>query len=211
MAAILIGGNANQEWVNRGARERAFTRFAASGFFALLVVVIFETAALVYVGSLPREKAVIVAEQRDGSYAPYAADVTPDQAGKVKLIADWFASYRLASTDPTSFAARQTAALIVAGGDVAKQVHDYNQSVVDTGSRVAPVVRSVEGSGFEYQIDWDETIVVPGASTRTQHAMRAYVTIAFQDALVNLHNDPLTNPYGLYVKSLRVVEVSAAK
>ena len=82
MAATLIGGHDNQNWINRGARERAFTRFASTGFFALLVVVIFETAALVYVGSLPREKAVIVAEQRDGSYAPYMAEVVPDQAGR---------------------------------------------------------------------------------------------------------------------------------
>ncbi len=37
--------------------------------------------------------------------------------------------------------------------------------------------------------------------------MRAYVTVGFDDPHVALHNDPLTNPFGMYVKTLRVVEI----
>ncbi|MGP6190435.1 MAG: hypothetical protein ACLPSH_10230 [Vulcanimicrobiaceae bacterium] len=212
MASQLIGGGRNQEWVNRGARERAFTRFAGTGFFVLLGALVFETALFAYVASLPREKAVIIAEQRDGSYAPYSEAQAPDEGGKIKLLADWVASWRLGSSDPKSLSAIQTAALIPTGlgaGDVAREVRDYNQQVADGGLTVTPIVRSAvgSGSGFDYEVDEDETVAVP-LKAPTQRALRIYVTIAFDDARVNLHNDALMNPYGMYVKSLRVVEVN---
>jgi len=203
--ALLLGGQRNQDWINRGARERAFTRFAAAGFFALLGVVVFETAALVYVGSLPREKAVVVAQQRDGSYQPYAENVTPNQAGIMMLLGNWVAAWRLGSNDARSLPARQVAALIPGPGDVLDQVKAYNQSIADGGFRVAPIVRPPTCSAFECEVDWDET--VSSADRRFAHSMRAYVTVGFDDPHVALHNDPLTNPFGMYIKTLRVAEI----
>jgi hypothetical protein len=37
--------------------------------------------------------------------------------------------------------------------------------------------------------------------------MRAYITIGFSANLVALHGDALLNPYGMYVRDLRVIEI----
>jgi type IV secretory pathway TrbF-like protein len=90
---------------------------------------------------------------------------------------------------------------------VAAQIQAYNQSVAEARLTVNPVVRYVSGGATDYQVDWDEEVDQPRAALRTQHAMRAYVTVAFDQNLVALHADPLLNPYGMYVRDLRVVEI----
>lgn len=207
MASLLITGKGDQKWVNRSAREREFSRTAGAFAFASLALNIILVAAIIYVAALPREKAVVIAQQRDGSYAPYSEAGTPDEAGKKKLLADWVADWRVGLTDPTSLAARQTAALVSnrPGSDVATQVRDYNQQVADGSLTVVPTVRSVTCSGADCEMDWDETVT--SGTKVSQHAMRAYATIGFDDANLNLHDDPLTNPYGMYLQKLRVVEI----
>jgi hypothetical protein len=206
---VLIGGKKTQDWVNRGARDRAFARFTGTGFFALLIALIFSVAGNVYLGSLPREKGIPFAEHRDGSYAPYETQ-GPDVLGEQHLLADWVAGWRLGSNDPQSLQARQVAALLLPSGsdDVVRQVQAYNQQLADRHLTVAPSVRYVNCSSYECKMDWDETVTE--GLMRSQHAMRAYVTIAFDDSHVNLHNDPLMNPYGMYIRNLRVVEVGRA-
>ncbi len=204
MSSLLLGGNRNQEWINRGATERAAARFSRGGFFASMTLNLILVVAIAYVASLPREKAVVIAEQRDGSYAPYGVQAQ-DERGEQRLLADWFADWRLGSTDPNSMQAQQTAALILPSSDVARQVQAYNQDVASRDLSVAPNVRSVVCAGFDCVVDWDETVT--DGVTKTPHALRGYVTIAFADAKVALHNDGLLNPFGMYVPSLRVVEV----
>ena len=90
---------------------------------------------------------------------------------------------------------------------VAVQVRDYNQSVADGRLMVNPVVRSVNGSGKDFQVDWDERITQPRSTMHVERAMRAYITVAFSQDLVALHADALLNPYGMYVRDLRVIEI----
>jgi hypothetical protein len=211
MASLLIGGSKDQEWINRGARDRAEARYAKTISFALLVALIFALVGDFYLGSLPRERAVPIVEQRDGSWMPYSTQA-PDILGEQHLLADWVAGWRLGSSDPQSLQARQVAALLLppSGGsnDVVTEVQSYNQQLADRHLTVAPTVRYVNCSGYDCEMDWDETVT--DGLRSSQHAMRAYVTIAFDDAHVNLHNDPLMNPYGMVLRTLRVVEVGRA-
>jgi type IV secretory pathway TrbF-like protein len=213
LATTLIGGSQEQPWVSRGAKDREAARFSRSVAVSALAIAAFELGIIGYFGSLPREVPVILAEQRDGSYMPYAESSTPDEAGKVKLIADWFGDFRVGCNDPSSICARQTSALIsnTPGDDIAKTVKAYNASIAASGARVSPTIRYIRGSGTEYEVAWDET-VTDRAGDATQHAMRAYVTIAFAQQSVQLHTDGLLNPYGLWIKGpLRIIEMGAKK
>ena len=211
----IIGGKQNQPWVSRGAldRENAKTAWIVAGVFGSLLSL--SVAGNVYGLTVPHEVPVIIAQQRDGSYAPYAQNLTPDVAGAQKLLADWFGAFRLGDNDPKSFPARQTAALVPDGegapDGAAQAVKAYNQQVSDSGAKVSPTIRNVTCPDKECVVDWDETVTLPAGET-TQHAMRAWVTIAYDQRRQLLHNDPLTNPYGLYIATPpRIVEVSHAR
>ena len=206
----IIGGKQNQPWVSRGALDRNSAKIAwgvAFVFGALAAVLI---GALAYVASLPREVPVIIAQQRDGSYAPYAQNLTPDAAGEKLLVANWFGAFRLGDRNVKSYAARQTAALVPAGDgapdEAAQVVRSYNEQIAESGAKVVPTIRDVSCVNRECQVDWDEAVTLPKGET-TQHAMRAWVSIAYDQARQSLHNDPLTNPYGLYLTKIRIVEV----
>lgn len=207
--ATLIGGQRDQPWINRGAKDRAFASFSGTVAVIALVIVVFLLGILGYVASLPREVPVIVAEQRDGSYAPYANATAPDDAAKRKALADWIGAWRLGCNDPTLLCAREVSQLVLnePNSPVAAQVRDYNQSVADGRLAVNPIVRSVTGSGTDFAVDWDEHVTQARSTMHVERAMRAYLSVAYNQNLVALHADPLLNPYGMYVRELRVVEI----
>jgi type IV secretory pathway TrbF-like protein len=205
----MIGGNRDQQWINRGAKDRAFAAFSGTIAVIALAIVIFVLGILGYVASLPREVPVIIAEHRDGSYAPYATAIAPDDGAKKKALADWIGAWRLGCNDPTLLCAREVSQMILSDPTttVATQVRDYNQSVADGRLDVNPVVRSVSGAGTDFVVDWDERVTQARSTLNVERAMRAYITIGLSQRLVALHADPLLNPYGMYVRDLRVVEI----
>lgn len=207
--ATLIGGKRDQPWINRGAKDRAFASFSGTIAVIALAIVLYLLGILGYVASLPREVPVIVAEQRDGSYASYANAIAPDAGAKKKALADWIGAWRLGCNDPALLCAREVGQMVLNDSNttVAVQVRDYNQSVADGRLMVNPVVRSVNGSGTDFQVDWDERITQPRSTLHVERAMRAYITVAFSQNLVALHADELLNPYGMYVRDLRVIEI----
>ena len=207
--ATLIGGNRDQPWINRGAKDRAFASFSGTIAVIALAIVVFLLGILGYVASLPREVPVIVAEQRDGSYAPYANVITPDGGAKRKALADWIGAWRLGCNDPTQLCAREVSQMVLNDPNttVAVQVRDYNQSVVDSRLTVNPIVRSVRESGLDFVVDWDEHVTQQRSTLHVERAMRAFVAVAYSQNLIALHADPLLNPYGMYVRDLRVVEI----
>jgi type IV secretory pathway TrbF-like protein len=207
--ATLIGGNRDQPWINRGAKDRAFASFSGTIAVIALAIVVFLLGILGCVASLPREVPVIVAEQRDGSYAPYANAIAPDAGAKRKALADWVGAWRLGCNNSTLLCAREVSQMVIsdASSTVAAQVREYNQSVADGRLVVNPIVRSVSGSGTDFVVDWDEHVTQQRSTMHVERAMRAFVTVAYSQNLVALHVDPLLNPYGMYVRDLRVVEI----
>jgi type IV secretory pathway TrbF-like protein len=205
----MIGGNRDQPWIARGAKDRAFASFAGTIAVIALVIIIFMLGILGYVASLPREVPVIVAEQRDGSYAPYASAIAPDAGARRKRLADWVGAWRLGCNDPTKLCAREVSQLVLndPNSSVAALVRAYNQSIADGRFAVNPIVRSVSGSGTDYAVDWDEHVMQERSTLHLDRAMRAYITIGFSANLVALHGDALLNPYGMYVRDLRVIEI----
>lgn len=211
MSATLIGGRRNQPYINRGALDRLAARFAGGAFFGSLGLNFFLAAGLAYVGSLPREKPVVLVQHDNGAYTSFTENVAPSEVGNVRLLSDWFAAFRLGSNDPQSMSARQVAVLIPGTGDVKQQVIDYNQSIADSHAVVSPTIRSVRsvaGSPFQYEIDEDE--VVATQASRVTHSVVAYVTVAFDDARANLH-DPLLNPYGMYIEKVQIAQLGGRK
>jgi hypothetical protein len=209
MSSQILGGNA-QEWVNRGARERAFARFSGSAFLASAIFNVVLVGALCYVASLPREVPYWLSQTHSGAYENWPA-AAPNDAGTRYMIACWLADWRIANNDPHSLSFRRTAALIArgSGDEVARQVRAHDQEVLDGGLVVTPTVRTMDCSGYECAADWDET--VKGASGPTTRFFHADITIGFDSANTNLRNDPLLNPFGLYVKSLRIAEMPHAR
>ena len=211
MDATLIGGKRNQAYVARGALDRSAARFASAGFFASLGLNFFLVAALAYVGSLPREKPVIITQHDNGAYTSFTENATPSDAGTTLLLGHWFAACRIGSNDPHSMSAQQCAALIPGTGDVKQSVADNNQAIADSRATVSPNIRSIRGvtgAPYEYEIDADETV-----STGQTHEVRslvAYVTIAYDDARANLH-DPVLNPFGVYVQKLQITQMGTRK
>jgi hypothetical protein len=149
---------------------------------------------------------VPVAQNQDGSYSLYAIPTNGNDAGNRYLLTTWLTSWQSGCNDPNTMCAKQTAALV--DGDhfpeVAKTVHDFNQKVADDGQKVSPKLTFVRGSGTEYSIEWDETVDTGG--THAVHQMRASISVAFEPAKALLETDPVTNPFGLVVRDLRVSE-----
>jgi len=211
MDATMIGGRRNQAHVARGALDRAAARFSTVAFFASMGLNFLLISGIVYVGSLPREKPVVLVQHDNGTYASYSENVAPNEVGKVQMLSHWFASFRIGSNDARSMTARETAALIPGTGDVKQVVAGYNQSLSDAGARVSPNIRSVRsiaGSPYEYEVDWDETVAT--ATAREVRSMVGYVTVAFDDARANLH-DPLLNPFGMYLTKLQISQTGVVK
>jgi type IV secretory pathway TrbF-like protein len=207
----MIGERRNQAYLNRGALDRAAARFSSAGFFASLGLNFFLAAGLVYVGSLPREKPVVLVQHDNGTYTAFTENATPNDVGIVQLLSHWFVAFRIGSTDARSMGAQQVAALIPSSGDVKNQVSEYNQALADSKATVSPNIRSIQsiaGSPFEYEIDFDETVTA--GTTREVHSMVAYVTIAFDDSHANLHS-ALLNPYGLWIQKLHVSQIGSGK
>lgn len=203
MASVLRGGR-DQEWINRGARDRADARFAKMLAAGAVALAFFLAIACVYFASLPHEVPVYLGKLASGAFVPYVSQA-PDATEEQHLAAEWVGDWRLGLSTPQSQSARQVAALI--GSDaVASQVRDYYQQVADGGWTVVPTISSVVCAADECQVDWSETYASTGKQTM-QRWMVAHLTIGFDDGHVLLHENPLTNPHGMFVKVLRVFEV----
>ncbi len=211
MNATLLGEGRNQAYLNRGAQDRANARLLGRALMLSLAVNFGSLAVFAYLGSLPKQTPQIIVQHDNGAYTEFAPNATPNDAGNVLLLSHWFGAFRLGCNDPRAMCAGQVAALIPGTGDVKQQVTDYNQQVADARATVSPdvlSVHSVKGTPFEYEIDENEMVTTD--ATHFTRSLVAYVTIAFDDQRANLH-DPLMNPFGLYVQSMRVAQIGGRK
>lgn len=168
-------------------------------------------AVAAYLGSLPKQTPQVIVQHDNGAYTAFTPNATPNDAGNIMLLSHWFGAFRVGCNDPRGMCARQVAALIPGTGDVKQQVTDYNQQIADARATVSPDVLSVhnvQGTPFEYEIDENETVTTD--ATHFTRSLVTYVTIAFDDQRANLH-DPLMNPFGLYIQSMRVAQIGGRK
>jgi type IV secretory pathway TrbF-like protein len=204
--STLIGGNRAQAYVNRGALDRQVRHLAQWSAILSALAAIVAIGGLIWYAHLPRLMPVPVAQNQDGSYSLYAIPTNGNDAGNRYLLTTWLTSWQSGCNDPNTMCAKQTAALV--DGDhfpeVAKTVHDFNQKVADDGQKVSPKLTFVRGSGTEYSIEWDESIDTGGS--HAVHQMRASISVAFELAKALLETDPVTNPFGLVIRDLRVSE-----
>ena len=207
-----ITGGRNQPWISRDGLQRAFTRHAATVAASSLGLSFFLAGSLAYVGSLPREVPVYLVERVDGSIVPYQNMVTADDAVRKHLIVSFLSAWRLGCNDPATMCARQTSALVssATGDPVAKVVREYNQSVADQKVRVTPSISSVTGSGSDWVADWTET-ATNSSGGHVERVMRAIVTLESAPGYVSMRDASLMNPFGIYLKDLRVIESGEAK
>jgi hypothetical protein len=208
-----LGGRTDQEFVARGAIDRRTARHAFTLSSGLLALCFLAVVGLIGIGMQSHEKPVILKQLADGSYMPYTENVTPDEASKTFMLTTWFACFRTAG-DPKSVCGTTTAALLDARSaqGVVTQVQTYNQQVADEGATVTPhidAVLKVPTAADEYQVRWDETVKV-GVHTEVR-SMLATVTVAFADSNVNMHRDVLTNPFGMYIQDLTVIDAGVKK
>jgi type IV secretory pathway TrbF-like protein len=213
MEAQSFGGLTNQNYIARGATDRRTARIGVLIIAALLGYVFLSLCIMAYLGSLPRERPVVINHYADGSYMPYTENVKPDEAGKVYMLGHWFGCFRSAAP-PSSVCGQTVAALLDQrqSGDVLASVQTYNQAVADAGEKVTPHIDSIVNvptSPFEYQVSWNETVTVgPKSEVRS---MLATAVVAFDDADANLHTDILTNPFGMYITALHVIDTGVKK
>jgi type IV secretory pathway TrbF-like protein len=207
--STLIGGNRAQAYVARGAWDRQLAFLALCAAIIMGLVTAAAVGGLIWYAHLPRLVPVPVAQNQDGSYSMYAIPTNGNDAGNRYLLTTWLTSWQSGCNDPKTMCAKQTAALVDALNfpEVAKAVHNFNQQVADNGQKASPKITFVRGSGTEYGIEWDETIDTGGI--RAVHQMRASISVAFEQAKALLETDPVTNPFGLVVRDLRISETGA--
>jgi len=78
---------------------------------------------------------------------------------------------------------------------------------VSKGLTVSLNVHTPIGSGYSYEVDWDERITDP-QNAKTERVMKAYVELAFSPDHTLLHGDLWMNPYGMFVRKVTLIEVS---
>ena len=213
--ALSLGGKKEQAYVAQGALERRAVWILSLVCAGLVAVLLFGVACFAYVASLPHEKPVIIVQNADGSYMPYSEHASPTVLGEKTMLAHWIGCFRQASSDPKSLCAQETAALLDAhdSTDVISQVTAYNAAVAKEGVTVTPKVYGVytaSSSPYEFELRWDETRS-DAAGKSTVASMMANVTVAYDDTMASLHTDILTNPFGMYVKSMHVIDLGVKK
>jgi len=204
--STLIGGNRAQAYVARGGLDRQVRHLAQWSAILSAIATIVAVGGMIWYAHLPRLMPVPVEQNQDGSYSMYSIPTNGNDAGNRYLLTTWITSWQSGCNDPKTMCAKQTAALVDALNfpEVAKTAHIFNQQVADLGQKVSPKITFVRGSGTEYGIEWDETIDTGGI--RVVHQMRASISVAFEQAKALLETDPVTNPFGLVIRDLRISE-----
>jgi type IV secretory pathway TrbF-like protein len=198
------GGGPAQPWLQRYAelrQDRNLWRYVA---FGLLTVALLTAGWAIYESRAPKYVLAPFKESRNGQYMPMEEHSVPDEPGKKYLLGQWMAAWRIGCQDDNVQCKQQVTALVLntTGNVLLTQVQEYVHSVAGKKVTVTMHPYPVQGSGFDYIVDWDESV-----GGRPPVPMRAYVTIAFGDRFVEFQNSSWMNPYGMFISQpIRIVQ-----
>jgi type IV secretory pathway TrbF-like protein len=209
-----LAGGTLPMWMHRGAEDRLDKRWWRNIACIESVTTLCSVLACIYFANLPRQVAVPFLITPDGHWSAAVITETVKVASEKASLTDWITGCRSGDPDPYSMAAQHCSALldVHASKTVADAVHEYNDQMASSGMRPTVFVHDVAPSNDTrtlWRITWDERHIRSGGVMKL-HAMWADVTVARSEAKSVLH-DPLLNPYGLYVTSVRVVDEGEKK
>ena len=205
--------NARREWDERYGDALARARSWRLAALASMAVAGLAVAGVSYIGAQSKIQPFVVAIDQMGSpvaIAQPSGGSAVSQRILIAQIANWVWNARTQLSDSAAQKVLIDQVYALSSADTGKYLNGYykeHSPFTDDGSVVRVNVTSVlPVSANTYQVTWVESRAQPGQTVTTQN-WKANLTVGIDPRLADKPHVALTNPLGIFIKSLTWTQV----